>query len=143
MKRIALATIERTYANNGQHAEQVARYTLTGQICKADNLPHNCGGDIGNLQVKSSKASLMSGNYCTKDTKDGIIEEFFERTASELFAWVIDDFSLAYVMNKNEFKEFCREFSGMSRESSKNGGKAKVQFYKENERTRMWLASRV
>ena len=84
----------------------------------------------------------MIGN-CTKDTKEGIIEEFFDRTASELFAYVLEDFSTAYVMNKREFSEFCREFSGMSRESSKNGGKAKVQFYKENDRTRMWLASRV
>lgn len=145
MTTITLETIERVYTNNGQHAEQVLAYTLIHEIRKHDRVPFDKGSDIPeyHMSVKSSKASLMSGNYCTKDTKEGIIEEFLNRTASELFAYVLEDFSTAYVMDKREFSEFCREFSGMSRESSKNGGKAKVQFYKENERTRMWLASRV
>ena len=145
MTTITLTTIERTYANNGQHAEQVLAYTPTHEIRKHDKVPFDKGSDIPEfkMSVKSSKASLMSGNCCTKDTKEGIIEEFLNRTASKCFAYVLEDFSLAYVMNATEFAEFCREFSGMSRESSKNGGKAKVRFYKENNRTREWLASHV
>ena len=145
MTTITLATIERTYTNNGQHAEQVLAYTLTHEIRKHDRVPFNKGSDIPEfkMSVKSSKASLMSGNYCTKETKEEIIAEFLDRTASECFAYVLEDFTMAYVMDKIEFAEFCTKFSGMSRESSKNGGKAKVQFYKENNRTREWLASRV
>lgn len=145
MTTITLATIERTYTNNGMHAEQVLAYTLTHEIRKHDKVPFDQGSDIPeyHMSVKSSKASLMSGNYCTKDTKEEIIEEFITRSASKYFAYVLEDFSMAYVMNGNEFAEFCTMFAGMSRESSKNGGKAKVQIYKENERTRMWLASRV
>ena len=145
MTTITLETIERVYTNNGQHAEQVLAYTLTHEIRKHDRVPFDKGSDIPEfkMSVKSSKASLMSGNYCTKETKEEIIAEFLMRTASECFAYVLEDLTTAYVMDKVEFAEFCREFSGMSRESSKNGGKAKVQFYKENSRTREWLASRV
>ena len=145
MTTITLTTIERTYTNNGQHAEQVLAYTLTHEIRKHDNLPFDKGSDIPEfkMSVKSSKASLMSGNRCTKDTKEGIIEEFLTRSASECFAYVLEDCTIAYVMNKIEFGEFCMQFSGLTRESSKNGGKAKVQLYKESNRTREWLASRI
>lgn len=145
MNIITLETIERTYSNNGMHAEQVLAYTLTHEIRKHDRVPFDKGSDIPefHMSVKSSKASLMSGNYCTKSTKEGIIEEFIERSASSCFAYVLEDFSMAYVMNRNEFTEFCNLFSGLSRESSKNGGKIKVQIYKENHRTREWLASRI
>jgi hypothetical protein len=145
MTTITLETIERIYANNGQHAEQVLAYTLTHEIRKHDRLSFDEGSDIPeyHMSVKSSRATLMSGKLCTKDTKEGIIEEFFQRTASEWFAYVIEDFSLAYVMNKNEFYDFCSEFGRLTTDSSKNGGKKKVQFCQESGRTRMWLASRV
>ena len=76
MTTITLTTIERTYSNNGQHAEQVLAYTLTHEIRKHDRVPFDKGSDIPEfkMSVKSSKASLMSGNYCTKETKEEIIK---------------------------------------------------------------------
>ena len=141
MTTITLATIERTYANNGMHAEQTLAYTLTHEIRTHDRVPFDKGSDIPeyHMSVKSSKASLMSGNYCTAQTKEGIIKEFIERSASTCFAYVTADFATAYIMNGIEFAEFCMLFAGMSRESSKNGGKAKVQIYAESAKMMMWL----
>lgn len=141
MTVITCKTIERTYANNGQHAEQTLAYTLTNEIRKHDKVRFDMGSDIPeyHMSVKSPKASLMSGNLCNSDTKEGIIKEFIERSASLCFAYVTADFATAYVMNPTEFAEFCMLFAGMSRESSRNGGKAKVQIYAESAKMMMWL----
>jgi hypothetical protein len=142
MTTITLATIERTYANNGQHAEQLLAYTLTGNLRKHDRVPFDKGSDIPEfcMSVKSGGATLMNGNLCTKDTKDGIIEEFITRSVSTCFAFVLADFSVAYVMNAVEFKMFCELFSNTCRDSHKNGGKIKVQIYKESQKMRNWFA---
>lgn len=50
---------ERVYANNGQHQEQAVRFTLTGEIVKADNLPHDLGADVLNYQVKGKSLTLQ------------------------------------------------------------------------------------
>lgn len=47
MYTVQLKSIARTYKNNGQHAEQVARFTLTGKIEQADNKPCTAGGNCG------------------------------------------------------------------------------------------------
>ena len=145
MTAIALTTIERTYTNNGMHAEQTLAYALTGEIRAHDHVPFDKGSDIPefHMSVKSSKASLMSGNRCESQTKEGIIAEFIAKSASTCFAYVVADFTKAYVMNGEEFAEFCMMFGGMSRESSKNGGKAKVQLHKENPKTLAWLEAHV
>lgn len=145
MTTITLATIERTYANNGQHAEQTLAYTLTHEIRAHDNVPFDKGSDIPefHMSVKSSKASLMSGNRCESQTKDGIIAEFIAKSASTCFAYVIADFTKAYVMDGAEFAEFCREFGGLTRESTKNGGKAKVQLRAESAKMLAWFEGHI
>ena len=141
MKVITCETITRTYTNNGQHAEQTLAYTLTHEIRSHDHVPFDEGSDIPefHMSVKSSKASLMSGNRCTAQTKEGIIQEFIERSASTCFAYVASDFAKAYVMDAIEFTEFCMLFAGLSRESTRNGGKVKVQLRAESKRMREWL----
>ena len=145
MTTITLTTIERTYTNNGMHAEQTLAYALTGEIRAHDHVPFDKGSDIPeyHMSVKSSKASLMSGNRCESQTKEGIIAEFIAKSASTCFAYVIADFSKAYVMSGEEFAEFCMAFGGMSRESSKNGGKAKVQLRAETAKTLAWLEAHI
>lgn len=145
MTIITCEKIERTYTNNGQHAEQTLAYTLTHEIRKHDNVPFDKGSDIPefHMSVKSSKASLMSGNRCESQTKEGIIAEFIAKSASEIFAYVLADFSKAYAMNGEEFAEFCQAFGGLTRESTKNGGRAKVQLYAESKRMREWLEGRI
>lgn len=145
MKVITCETITRTYANNGQHAEQTLAYTLTHEIRTHDRIPFDKGSDIPefHMSVKSSKASLMSGNLCTATTKEGIVQEFIARSASTCFAYVLADFTKAYVMDGAEFAEFCMLFGGLTRESTRNGGKAKVQLRAESEKTREWLEGHI
>ena len=47
MTTITLATLDRQYKNNGQEAERIFRYTMTGEIAKADNVAHDKGTDCG------------------------------------------------------------------------------------------------
>ena len=145
MTTITLATIERFYKNNGNHAEQVLAYTLTKEVRTHDHVAFDKGSDIPEfkMSVKSGGATLMSGNLCHFEKKEAIINEFFERTASELFAYVVGDFSTAYVMNCVEFAEFLAQFSNTCRESTQNGGKTKVQIYKESQKMLRWFAERV
>ena len=130
MERITLATIERTYKNNGQHAEQVARYTLTGQICKADNLPHDCGGDIGNLQVKSSKATICKGTD---------LQAYLAEDGATAWGYVNADVTEMFVMDKAEWMAFCETFGYVTYESEKNGGGAKMRLKAESRKMMAWL----
>lgn len=145
MKMLTLHEITRTYKNNGNHAEQLVAYRLTKEIRLHDNMPFNEGSDIPefHMSVKSAGATLMSGRFCTSTVKEEIIDEFFNNTASSLFAYVVDDFSVAYVMNAREFREFLNLFSCTCRDSMKNGGKTKVQLYKDSKRMMMWFAEGV
>lgn len=130
MERIALATIERTYANDGQHKEQVARFTLTGEICKADNLPHDCGGDIGNLQVKSSKATICKGTD---------LVSYLEHDGATAWGYVNADATEMFIMNKSEWVAFCETFGYVTYESEKNGGGAKMRLKAESKKMTAWL----
>ena len=130
MERITLATIERTYKNDGQHKEQVARFTLTGEICKADNLPHDCGGDIGNLQVKSSKATICKGTD---------LLSYLEQDGATAWGYVNADASEMFVMDKAEWMAFCEAFGYVTYESEKNGGGAKMRLKAESKKMMAWL----
>lgn len=145
MTTIYCEQIERTYANSGMHAEQTLTYTLTHELRPHDHVPFDEGSDIPeyHMSVKSSKASLMSGNRCESQTKEGIIAEFIAKSASICFAYVIADFSKAYVMNGDEFTDFLMAFSGLTRESSKNGGKAKVRLKAESKAMLEWLEGHI
>lgn len=140
MKKIEMATIERRYANFGQHAEQTLAFTLTGEIRKHDHIAYTAGSDIPEyaMSVKSAKFSLMNGNLCESQDFDGIVEEFFCKTASKCFAYVTQEMK-CFVMDADEFRYFVCQFCGLSRESTKNGGRLKVQMRSESKKVLSWL----
>lgn len=126
-------SIERTYKNNGQHAEQVMRFTLTGEICKADNLRHDLGGDVLDIQVKSAKASVCKGYD---------LDAYLAVDGASRYAYVTKDFTTAYIMNRNEYKEFVSEFGARTHESHKNGGGEKIRLLDESKRMLEWFGAR-
>lgn len=133
--------IERLYKNNGQHAQYIADYTLTGQIRKADNIHWTCDSDIPELRmsVKSARATLASD--LIGDTKASKVDDYFNRTASTSWAYVTKDEKI-YIMDGIEFREFIMTFATMERDSTKNGGRMKVRFPHESHKVIEWLGSK-
>lgn len=125
-----LEQIVRTYKNNGQHAQQVAEFNLVGTISKADNKPFWAGGDIGDLQVKSARATICQGLD---------LEAHLDEDGAKAWGYVTKDFSKLYIMNREEYTMFCEKFFEVTRESTKNGGKEKMRFKKESNEMRKWL----
>lgn len=131
MKIVKLSTdIERTYANNGQHAEQIARFTLTGEIVKADNKPFTTGGDVLDIQVKSARATVCKGLD---------IKAHIELDKANCYGYVLADFSKMYVMTPAEWIKFVEKFAKPTTESSKNGGGVKLKLPHESKAMREWF----
>lgn len=130
MTHITLKHIARTYKNNGQHKEQVARFTLTGEIVKADNKPYYMGGDIGDLQVKSSKASICKGT----DLRAHIANDGASR-----YGYVDDACKVMYILSKTEYIEFVEQFGYITKDSEKNGGAEKIRLKAESRKMIEWL----
>ena len=127
MKKITLEQIERTYKNNGQHAEQIFRYTLTHTVCKADNRE---GADLGNIQIKSNRATVCKGTDTDTYITNDVATEYAYETA---------DFTTAYIMNKEQYKKFVKTFATVTTESAKNGGATKTRLKHENATMVEWL----
>ena len=134
MTTLTLKPMTRTYRNNGQHAEQVYRYTVTGAIAKADNKPATECGDCGNTQVKSARATVCKGTD---------IISYLAKDAATSYAYVIADCTLAYIMSKPEYIEFVKAFATVTRESKANGGAEKLRLKSESRAMREWLEARV
>ena len=130
MEKITLNHITRTYKNNGQHAEQVFRFTLTGEIVKADNKPAWLCGDCLDIQVKSARATVCKGND---------LDAYLKMDAANRYAYVNADFTTAYIMDKVEWKTFAEKFATLTRESGKNGGAEKMRLGHETREMREWL----
>lgn len=143
MTHIKVTEIERQYANFGNHAEQCLTYMLTGELRTHDHIRYDKGSDIPefHMSVKSAKFTLMSGRLCESQDFDGIVEEFFQKTASEQFAYVTQDM-VAYIMTATEFKEFIYNFCRLERESSQNGGRYKVKMRMESKKVIEFLKTR-
>lgn len=133
MTTVTLKTIARVYANNGQHAEQVARFTLTGEICKADNKPFTASGDCGDIQIKSARATICHGTD---------LNAHFELDGANRYGYVTADFSVMYIMSRSEYAEFVAIFGTVTRDSQKNGGAEKIRLKPENEKMRQWLTAK-
>lgn len=128
-----------TARNDGIRKENLFRFTMTGSFnARHDNGSFDKGSDVLDYSVKASAFTLMSGSTCIAQDFDGIVSEFFSRTASTLFAYVSNDL-VAYIMNPAEFKEFIYNFCRLEKESSKNGGRMKVRMKKESRFTIEWL----
>ena len=133
MTTITLKALERQYKNNGQHAEQVARYTLTGEVCKADNKPFTAGGDCGDIQIKSARATICRGT----DIKAHIAIDGANR-----YGYVNASFTVMYLMNADEWLEFASLFGTVTRESKANGGAIKMRLKAEGREMTEWLRAR-
>lgn len=127
MKKITLTKLERKYKNNGQEAERIFRYTMTGIDMKADNRE---GADLDNIQIKSARATVCKGTD---------IKNFIENDVAEIYAYVTENFENAYLMNKTEWIEFCEKFGTVTTESAKNGGKTKIRLKSESENMKAYL----
>lgn len=127
-------SIERIYSNHGQHAEQVARYTLTGVICKADNKPFTVGADCLDIQIKSARATICKGLD---------IKKHLELDSASRYGYVVKDFSVMYIMSKAEYLEFCNLFATVTRESTRNGGAVKLRLKDETRAMLKWLADSI
>jgi hypothetical protein len=133
MTVIELVQIERTYKNNGQHAEQVARFTLTGVIEKADNKPAEMGGDCGDIQIKSARATICKGDNLMKH---------LETDGANRYGYVTSDFTKMYLMDRKEYIEFVNEFGTLTRDSEKNGGGVKIRLKSESRAMMEWFERR-
>lgn len=133
MDAIELKELPRQYKNNGQHAEQVGRYTLTGEVCKADNKPFIAGGDCGDIQIKSARATICRGT----DIKAHIAMDGANR-----YGYVNASFTVMYLMNADEWLEFTSLFGTVTRESQKNGGAIKMRLKAEGREMTEWLRAR-
>jgi hypothetical protein len=139
MKTLTIKKLNTIYSNNGMQKEIEFIFTVSGEIKKHDNIAYNKGSDYQNTSIKASGFSLASG-LKAKDF-NGQIKEYFENVHSNEFAYVTNDY-IAYIMNKEEFKEFLINFSTLTRESTKNGGMAKIRARKESQKMRDWLSER-
>lgn len=129
----------RNYKNNGQHSEQLYRYTMTGRVLKADNKPYYLGADLGDVQVKSARATICDGTD---------LNAHLSADKADRYAWVTADFSTAYIMTKAEYRIFAETFAEVTTGSKgSNGGKVKMRF-RRNAPTKgidldAWLSARV
>lgn len=121
--------VPKFYKNEGQHKEQCVRFTLTGKITRADNLPCTVGGDCESLQIKSERATICKGYD---------IASHLAKDKATLYGYVTNDFQM-YVMTKVEFLEFAQTFATATRESNKNGGQGKLRLKSESKQMLEWL----
>ena len=131
MTIINLVTIDRLYKNNGQEAERVFRFTMTGELAKADNLPHDKGADCLGYQVKSARATVCRGTD---------LLAYLATDKATAYAYVCADFSKAYLMTKAEYIAFVEQFGTVTTESEKNGGYSKIRLKSEGREMQEWLA---
>ena len=135
-------------AKNAGDAREWALCAAFGvERSKHDSLPYDKASDLSvngmDISIKASGFSLMSGALCEgRDTFDGIWNLFAERVHSNNFAYVTSDWT-AYMMNLDEFADFVHEFGYIERESSKNGGAAKIRCKKESKKMLRWLAAAI
>ena len=122
----------RQYKNNGQHMEQWTRFTLTGEIAKADNLAHNLGADCLGYQIKSARATVCKGTDIRAYLATDMATEYIYATAE----------GIAYVMTRVEYIEFVEMFGTVTRESAANGGAEKIRLKSESVALLTYLAER-
>lgn len=127
--------------NAGINAEQSLRFALHGYTTSHDSTAFDKGSDIDNISVKASHFTLVSGNLLSGNNREQLIDEYFSRVHSSVFAYVARDFTV-YMMNAQEFKAFLLEFTMLEHESRKNGGQLKVRARAESKRMREWLNER-
>jgi hypothetical protein len=120
------------YKNHGQNAEQSIRFTLTGEITKADNIPYTDGADILNYQIKSARATVCKGTD---------INAYLALDASTAYIYATKS-GVAYIMTKAEYITFVNTFGTVTRESKANGGAEKIRLKDESKAMIEYLRAR-
>ena len=120
------------YKNHGQDAEQSVRFVLTGEVAKADNLPHWMGGDCLNYQIKSARATICKGDN---------LKAYLDMDGATAYIYASND-GIAYIMNRTEYESFCTEFATLTYESGKNGGGCKLRLKAEGKAMVEWLKAK-
>ena len=133
MTTLKLNTLERFYSHNGQEAERIFRYTYTGELSKADNVKHTDGADCDDIQIKSARASVCKGED---------IEAYLATDKAHRFAYVVADFTVAYIMDRLTYIAFVKKFATKTVESAKNGGGVKLRLKHESKAMLEWLRAR-
>ena len=133
IEKIALKPLPfTTYKNNGQNKEQIARYTLTGKIEKADNRKGDT--DVFDIQLKSAKATICNGtDYVTA----------IQNNKAKRFGYILKTCDTMYIMNKQEFIEFTSLFLQYDRASTQNGGGAVVRLRTCEGKMVQWLEEKM
>lgn len=121
------------YANHGQNAEQSVRMELTGELCKADNLPHHLGGDCLNFQIKSARATICKGLD---------LKAYLDMDGATAYIYADKD-GTAWVMDRAEYTAFCTEFATATYESQQNGGGEKLRLKSESSKMMAWLKAQL
>lgn len=128
--------------NNGINLEWSLNYTLTGAITeKHDNVAFDKGSDIESLHISVKSARFTLASRLNGEDKDEMLNDYFERVASQEFAYVTKNFK-AYIMNAQEFKEFLIEWTSVEKASSKNGGNKVLRGKNESQKMVEWLNAR-
>ena len=120
------------YRNHGQNAEQSVRFTLTGEIAKADNLRYDLGADCLNYQIKSARATVCKGTD---------LKAYLDLDAATAYIYADND-GTAWVMDRAEYESFCTEFGSIQADSRKNGGNLKIRLKSESKAMQEWLRAR-
>lgn len=120
----------RLYRNNGQHAEQVVKYTFTNELKKADNTPFWIDADFNGIQIKSARATVCN---------DLDFVDHLKRDKARKYGYVISDFSLMVLMDKKEYVAFVSKFGSVQRASSRTGGQLKIRLKHESKDMLKWL----
>lgn len=142
MKVVKLNSIKRQYKNNGQHAEQLADYALTGQVRKADRLAFDKGSDIPELDASVKSARFTLASTLEGETLEEQLKDYFSRTASKITVYVSLELETAFLMDMEEFRTFLETFCKLQRSSSKSGGKQVVRMGTETKKVQAWLLER-
>jgi hypothetical protein len=122
----------RQYANEGQHLQQLFDYAMTGKVAKADNLPYWKGADVLHYQVKSARATICKGTDLESHLAQDKALEYVYVSKQEI----------AYIMSRQEYKEFVNLFATKDVESSKNGKSIKLRLGRETSKLMAWLEGR-
>lgn len=117
------------YKNHGQDAEQSVRFVLTGEVLKADNIRYDLGADCLNYQIKSARATVCKGDN---------LEAYLNLDASAAYIYA-DNNGTAWVMSREEYIAFCKEFVTATTESPANGGGTKLRLKSESTKMMAWL----
>lgn len=131
-----------TYKNKGEWIESIMKFSRGLDYMVNPATSFDNGSDIEeiNASVKSSGASLA----CVYgDNMESILNEYFSRVHSTLWIYgvVIEDTIYEYHMNATEFREFLKNWAGLTKESGSEN--IKVRIKKTSGKMIKWIEERV